>query len=74
MAAYGAADIPLSWDPKRDTAFFRITAPLFPRAFTEGASVLLASHDEPYETSTPVASPPAPAASPTMTVHHSPVR
>ena len=33
------------WDGERD-AFFRLTAALFPPAFTSGAGVLLASYDE----------------------------
>jgi hypothetical protein len=34
------------WDPTVDEPFFRMVAYLFPRQFTFGAAVLLASYDE----------------------------
>lgn len=54
MATYGSEDLPGSWDDDRDTAFFRITGPLFSSAFTFGASVLLASYDEACEPPAPI--------------------
>lgn len=35
----------LAWSDDVDTAFFRITAALFSRRFTDGASALLGSFD-----------------------------
>jgi hypothetical protein len=44
-AARITLDLPGAWDDIRDITFFRLTATLFPPAFTFGASVLLASYD-----------------------------
>jgi hypothetical protein len=46
MATTGTESIPTTWIDERDTAFFRITASLFPGEFTYGAGVLLASYDD----------------------------
>lgn len=46
MTAAGTEALPTTWNDDRDGAFFRITATLFPPAFTSGASVLLASYDD----------------------------
>jgi hypothetical protein len=37
--------VPVTWDAGRDEVFFRIVARLFPCAFLEGASSLLATND-----------------------------
>jgi hypothetical protein len=34
-----------TWDDRRDEAFFRCVAAVFPAAYTSGATVLLASYD-----------------------------
>jgi hypothetical protein len=39
--------VPTNWD-HGDVCFFRCVFDLFPQAFTLGASVLLASYDDPY--------------------------
>jgi hypothetical protein len=44
-AGAAAAGPDAGWDAERD-AFFRMTATLFPPAFSAGAGVLLASYDE----------------------------
>jgi hypothetical protein len=45
MASIGTESIPTTWDDEHDTAFFRITASLFPGDFTYGAGVLLGGYD-----------------------------
>lgn len=37
--------VPVTWDAGRDEVFFRVVARLFPFAFLEGASSLLADND-----------------------------
>jgi hypothetical protein len=37
--------ISVSWEPRRDDAFFKIVAGLFPIGFLYGAGVLLATYD-----------------------------
>jgi hypothetical protein len=40
-------NLPETWDLDRDATFFAITSRLFSPAFLAGASILLASYDEP---------------------------
>lgn len=72
MASIGTESIPTTWDDERDTAFFRITASLFPCEFTYGAGVLLASYDDEPETtlSATTATPTASSAIPPLSADH----